>query len=134
MVEAKYVLIVSSDLDFLQTLSRALALDGFRVRTATNWVQAMAVTSSTPAALILYEVKGMDERVRGELLGLRKAHSDIPVLLLSSLDSAELSETEQAGLIAASMMKPPHLGSLEECLERLGVGRQAPTALRPCLQ
>ncbi len=28
MAEAKYVLIVSSDLDFLQTHSRALAIDG----------------------------------------------------------------------------------------------------------
>ena len=130
MTESTYVLIVSSDLDFLQTLSQALAIDGFRAKTATNWVQAMTVSSNTPPALILYEVRGMDEAVRGQLLALRRANSEIPVLLLSSLDSAELSEVEQAGLIAASMMKPPHLGSLEECLERLGAKRQASTASR----
>jgi DNA-binding NtrC family response regulator len=128
MTESTYVLIVSSDLDFLQTLSQALAIDGFRAKTATNWVQALTITSNTPPALILYEVREMDEAVRGDLLALRKANSEVPVLLLSSLDSAELSETEQAGLIAASIMKPLHLGSLEECLERLGVRRQASTA------
>ena len=119
-----YLLIVSSDPDLLQTLSFALAVEEFPVSTVTTWAQAMALCSSTPPAMIIHKVRGLDGRVRGELLGLRRIHPEVSVLLLPSLDSPELSEAEQAGLIAASFVKPPRLEAIEECLVQLGIRRQ----------
>lgn len=124
MGECKRVLIVSSDPDLLQTLSWALHIAGFPVSTATGWAQAMAACSPVSPAMIIRDVRGMDAWVEEQLMGLRKVHPEVPVLLLSSLNSPELSQAKQEGLIAASIIKPVHLESLEECVERLGARRQ----------
>ena len=124
MAEKNRVLIVSSDPDLLQTISWALHIAGFAVGTATHWAQAMADCGPVPPAVIIHDVRGLDAWVQGQLRGLREVHPEVPVLLLSSLNSPELSEAKQEGLIAASIIKPVRLESLEECVERLGARRQ----------
>ena len=124
MGESNRLLIISNDPDLLQTLSLALDIEGFSVGTATSWAQAMAACASVPPAMIIHDVRGLDGCVRGQLMGLRKVHPRVPVLLLSSLESPELSQAERAGLITASIIKPVRLESLEGCVERFAARRQ----------
>ena len=124
MTEQKCVLIVSSDPDLLQALTFALVVERFSVNSATSWDQALSVCSRTPPAVIIHDVRSMEKSLRSRLWEFRNVHPEVPVLLLSSLDSPELCEAERAGLITASFVKPPRLEALEECLARLGVGHQ----------
>lgn len=120
---SKYLLLASSDEDTLQVLSRALVLVGYPVLTALNWSEVMARLHRIPLSVIVYDVMGLDERERDRLLGLRRTHPELSVILLSSLESPELSRAVEEGLIAAYVVKPVRLTSLEACLDKVGAGR-----------
>ncbi len=126
MDEQKCVLIVSNDPDLLQTLTFALVFEKFSVNSATSWDQAVSICSRTPPAVIIHDVRNIEGMLRTRLWEFRNAYPKIPVMLLSSLDSPELSEAEEAGLISASLVKPPRLEAIEECLARLGATRIPP--------
>lgn len=122
---SKYLLLASEDGDTLQVLSQALVLNGYPVITALDWSEVLARLHRIPLSVILYDVMGLDEKERERLVGLRTTHPELSVILLSSLETPELGRAVEEGLIAAYVVKPVRLASLEDCLDRLGAGRQA---------
>jgi len=121
----KSVLLASRDHDTLQGLAQALTLDGYAVTTALNWSEVMLRLHRVPLSVILYDVMGLDDAERERLAIVRRAHPEISIVLLSSLESSELSRAVEEGLIAGYLVKPLRLPSLEECLNRLGAGGRA---------
>lgn len=121
----KSLLLASGDEDTLQVLSQALVLIGYPVLTALDWSEVLARLHRIPLSVILYDVVSLDDKERERLLALRRAHPQVSVVLLSSLESPELSRAVEEGLIAAYVVKPVRLTSLEACLDSLGAGRQA---------
>jgi DNA-binding NtrC family response regulator len=120
----RFVLLVSNNLSTLHSLSLALTLDGYAVRSAMTWSEVMRELQRLPLSAILFDVMELDDEVRGRLQILRRAQPELPVVLLPSLDSPALSRAVAEGLIAACLIKPLHLTSLQECVRRLGAGRQ----------
>ena len=119
-----YLLLVSGDLSILQTLSLALNLDGYEVCSATNWSEVMSELQCLSLSVILYDLIELDNEERRRLEVLRRTRPDLPIVLLPCLESPELSRAVEEGLIAAYLMKPAPLGSLRECVHRLGAERQ----------
>ncbi len=122
---SKYLLLASGDEHTLHVLSQALVLTGYPVITALSWSEVVARLHRFPLSAILYDVMSLDDEERERLSALRRAHPQLSVILLSSLESPELSRAVEEGLIAAFVVKPVRLSTLEECLDRLGAGRQA---------
>jgi DNA-binding NtrC family response regulator len=120
----RYVLLISDDLSTLHALSLAMTMDGYAVSGAMTWSEVMRELQRLPLSAILYDVMELDDEVRGRLQILRRAQPDLPVVLLPSLDSPALSRAVAEGLIAACLVKPLHLTSLQECVQRFGTGRQ----------
>ncbi|MFI6561913.1 response regulator transcription factor [Streptomyces sp. NPDC050534] len=80
------VLVVDDDPAIRRSLERGLRLSGFRVRTADDGREALAVIGQTPPDVLVLDVSmpGMSgievcERLRGD-------GQDLPVLMLSALD------------------------------------------------
>ena len=120
------VLIISTDLDILRALSHALTLSGYAVSTATDWSEVAVKPRSVPASVLLYDLKDLDWHEWEKLEEFRRAHPDLSVVLLSSLESPELDRACSEGLIADYQVKPIRLTALEACLDRAGVvGRKA---------
>jgi DNA-binding response OmpR family regulator len=114
------VLVVSTDFDTLRTLAHALTLSGYAVTTETEWCEAMGKICRLPPAVMLLDVKDLDRSEWERLAVLRKAHPELPVVLLSSLESRELTRAVDEGLVADYLMKPIDLTALETRLDRLG--------------
>ena len=120
------VLIVSTDLEILRALSHALTLSGYAVTAATDWSEILARPRPVPVSVLLYDLKDLDWHEWDRLEEFRRAHPDLSVVLLSSLESPELDRACSEGLIAGYQVKPIRLTSLETCLDRVGaVGRRA---------
>ncbi len=116
------LLVVSTDIDILQALSHALTLSGYAVTTARDLAEARGL--SVPVYAIVYDIKDLDRSEWGRLVELQRAHPDLSVVLLSSLESRELDRALAEGLIAGYQVKPIHLTPLEECLKRVGAKGQ----------
>lgn len=122
------VLVVSTDLEILRALTHALTLNGYAITTATDWSEAVARPCAVPVSVMLYDLKDLDQREWEKLAELRAAHPDLPVVLLSSLESPALDRALAEGLIADYQVKPIHLTSLEQCLDVIGAEKQRATA------
>ena len=122
------VLVVSTDLDILRALSHALALSDHAVTTARDLSEVAATPSGLPAPVMLYDLKDLDRGEWEKLLDLRTAHPGLSVILLASLESAELDRALAEGLIAGYQVKPVRLTALEECVARVGAERKRATA------
>jgi DNA-binding NtrC family response regulator len=121
---SKYLLLASGDETTLHALSQALVLTGYPVLTALSWTEVLARLHRFPLSVILYDIVSLDDEERERLSALRRIYPQLSVILLSSLESPELSRAVEEGLVAALVVKPVQLSTLEECLDRLGAGRQ----------
>ena len=123
------VLVVSTDVDILRALSHALTLGDYAVTTARDLSEVAATPSGLPAPVMLYDLKDLDRREWDRLVEFRTAHPDLSVILLASLESAELDRALAEGLIAGYQVKPIRLTVLEACLDGVEVAGRRATAL-----
>lgn len=82
----KSILVVEDELDILETLEMLLAMEGYKVLTASNGRDALKVLSENPVDLVLSDVMmpvltGLEmlDSVRGD-----PRHREIPVILMSA--------------------------------------------------
>lgn len=116
----RHVLVVSTDLDILRALSHALTLSGHAVIPATDCSEATGKLRPGALSVMVYDLKELDRCEWDMLVELRTAHPDLPVVLLSSVESPELDRALTEGLIAGYQVKPIRLSTLEDCLVRVG--------------
>src|ERR1700742_348692 len=110
------ILVVDDDAAILDSLSRALSIEGFQVEAAPDATAALsAVASVTPSAIVL-DVGLPDLNGRVVAARIRASGSAVPILILSALDQV-------AGGMAApeagpdnSLVKP---FSMDELIARL---------------
>ncbi|HSC70776.1 MAG TPA: hypothetical protein VLH58_05450, partial [Candidatus Methylomirabilis sp.] len=122
------ILIVSTDLDILRALSHALTISGYSVTAATDWSEILARPRPVPVSVLLYDLKDLDWGEWEKLEEFRRAHPELSVVLLSSLESPELDRACSEGLIAAYQVKPIRLTALEACLDSVGAAGRKATA------
>jgi len=92
------VLIVNDDPDFLDALAQVLELDNYRVASATNCDDALRlVATARPQAIISdFNMRGGDGVTLFERLQQQGLRTQVPKVLLSSSDGAEVRRRLQA--------------------------------------
>ena len=92
------VLIVNDDPDFLEALAQVLELDNYRVASATNCEDALRlVATAHPQAIISdFNMRGGDGVTLFETLRKRGLCTQVPKVLLSGSDGAEVRRRVQA--------------------------------------
>ena len=111
------VLVVDDNLDASGALSILLEFEGYSVVTAQNGLDALNVMQGTEAISLLILDLSMPVMDGWELLRRKRADpaiSDIPVIVLSALQSSSLNG------VAAILTKPVKMGSLLAAIALLG--------------
>ncbi|TYC16386.1 response regulator transcription factor [Actinomadura syzygii] len=117
------VLVVDDEPDLAEVLSRALALEGWTVRTAADGAEALAVAADFRPDAVVLDVMLPDIDGLGVLHRLRAGAPDVCVLFLTARDAVE---DRVAGLTAGGDDYVTKPFSLEEVLARLrGLLRRA---------
>ncbi|TYB47946.1 response regulator transcription factor [Actinomadura chibensis] len=126
------VLVVDDEPDLAEVLSRALALEGWTVRTAGDGAEALAVAADFRPDAVVLDVMLPDIDGLGVLRRLRAGAPEVCVLFLTARDAVE---DRVAGLTAGGDDYVTKPFSLEEVLARLhgllrraGMTRRADTA------
>ncbi len=83
------VLIVDDERNILLTLSRALALEGYVVATASGGVEALEKLAATPIDLVVMDVRMPDLDGLTVLRRAREARPGLPVIIMSGHGSIE---------------------------------------------
>ncbi len=115
---SKRILFVDCDQSIVETVNTMLEEMGHQVRTARSGADALAVFSSSPGGydLIITDL-GMPD-ISGILLAERflKMRSDIPIVLLTSLEGEKQSRARETG-IRWFAMKPISMAALAETVK-----------------
>ena len=90
----RVIALVDDDRNILTTLSIALQAEGYATRVYSDGEAALAALQSNPPDLAVFDIK-MPRMDGMELLQKLRAHSDLPVIFLTSKDQ---EEDEEAGL------------------------------------
>jgi len=90
----RVIALVDDDRNILTTLSIALQAEGYATRVYSDGEAALAALQSNPPDLAVFDIK-MPRMDGMELLQRLRAHSDLPVIFLTSKDQ---EEDEEAGL------------------------------------
>ncbi len=90
----RVIALVDDDRNILTTLSIALQAEGYATRVYSDGEAALAALQSNPPDLAVFDIK-MPRMDGMELLRQLRAHSDLPVIFLTSKDQ---EEDEEAGL------------------------------------
>jgi DNA-binding NtrC family response regulator len=116
---ARSILLVDDDPRILTSLSQALATDGTEVRTAPSAEKALAELGTSPADLILSDLKmpGMDGIELLKLVRERAPSSDV-VIMTAHEDLPTVAEAMREGALDF-LVKPLDLHHLRRLLDRI---------------
>lgn len=116
----KFILVVDDDPLIVETLSRVLEHDGYRVRTACDGIRALDLMSESRPDLVLTDVRmpAMDGVALVLAMRVDTDLSRIPTVMMSFADESPPAPTSQVEC-AAFIPKPPYLPALFETVRRL---------------
>ncbi len=135
MSEAKTILIVDDDPDFVSSIKEIVESAGYRALTAYDGKEGFTVASAQHPDLILLDVM-MSERTEGfkvlQQIRETKAIESTPVILISSIytDLPAFKVMPEAGQQAADLFLPKPVDPanlLKEVARLLTEGRKRPT-------
>ena len=109
------VLVVDDDPAILITVSEILALEGYRVRTAANGVEALEAIAEERPALVLLDMRMPVLDGWGVAAQLRDLGISVPILVMTAAQNARgwAAEIDAQGFL-------PKPFDLEELLDRVG--------------
>ncbi len=112
------ILIVDDDPNLLVVLSEQLSEDGFEVATARDGAEALRRLESAWPDLIILDL--MMPRIDGLALARRvKAHADLPIIVLSAIDSADSKARLLEEVAEDYIPKPYHYPELRARIARV---------------
>ena len=115
------VLLAEDDRPFLEVLRRLLEADHFRVLTAANGQDTLAVAERSMPDLVVTDVAMPRLDGFGLLRGLRRLYPDIPVIVISGddwyADRPVATAAAELGALA-TLMKPVDLALLHRAIRR----------------
>ena len=116
------ILIVDDEKNILVALKRNLEMEGFRVFTADNGLDALSVVEETLPDLIVLDISmpGMDGAEASAELKENPRTKDIPIIFLTALYSKD-QETKKGNLVGGNvfMSKPYEIDELIEMINLL---------------
>lgn len=113
------VLVVEDDPDTQWRLARMLTVHGARVVGTSSGEAALALIEQWPADLVLVDqglpgISGLEVARR-----IRQRHPNVPIVLMSSEESADLRLAAKVAGAALMLIKPFRMEVLFEALQRL---------------
>ncbi|HEX8139183.1 MAG TPA: response regulator [Pyrinomonadaceae bacterium] len=120
-MEGKKVLVVDDQNDNLVVISLAVQEMGFRVITATNGEDAVAVALLASPQLILMDIAmpKLDGLEATRLIRQQAEIRDVPVVILSAFDSEDFRQRAEAAGVNGYFRKPVDFERLHRLMDKL---------------
>lgn len=116
----EHLLIVDDEESIRLSLERFLSRRGYRVSTATNGGEAVAILDEQRSVdLVITDLVMPDSDGRELILAMREEHASVPVLVISGFPAALLPDAGPDGKPLAFLAKPFGLDVLASEIRRL---------------
>jgi len=107
-MEAKKILVVDDDLDFVKLLSRHISREGYNVIAAFDGYQAIRLAHTENPDLIVLDIRLPAGGGIGTLKNLRNSSQtiNIPIIIVTAYDNAEVKKEASEYNVEEYMVKP----------------------------
>jgi DNA-binding response OmpR family regulator len=114
-----HILLIDDDRDFLFLFGNALKKAGFAVTPAPDGMQALQSLERKPADLVISDVVMRDTPVMSLTCLIKRAHPDVPLILISAyIDEPLIKNSLDLGA-DAFLPKPVNMNDLRASIARL---------------